>query len=681
VVRLIDRATAPARRITDNFADINNAVSSFDKANKTAAKIDAIADKFDNMGKMGRRAVEGPLSVAASLEEQLSVVQAKSGATAEQLNQIKARARELGANTKHSALEAAGGFEVLSAAGLGVEEQLNTIDPVLTLATAGFVKIDKAAKLNTDTLGAWGLGVEHAAMVTDQLVGAANTSKQTMETLGQSLKYAGPAASEAGAGIAEVLAMQGQLARFGVTGGQAGRGLRAMFKRLQDPTKTGKKMLRRLHVETLDGDGNLRSMGDILADLDRSLDAKFGKGKGGGKRKRIMGELFGSAGADSAAKLMGSAVDGSLQKMVADIESYDAKAAAALAGANTKGAMAEAKSAFEELQIVAGDELLPTATELLKTFTGLARATGAWAQKNTGLVRTVMLLAGGLALIGAVMAPVLKGVAVMVRIAPYIKTAFATLRTGVLLLSASFRTLAASLFANPITWVVAGIVALIAAGYLLWRNWDQVGEFFRGLWDRMPGPVQSALRLITAPIRMLVAGARWLGENWGEVWGWIRETVGGVALYLGARFEQLTGYPADILAVWRPIGEFFSELWEGIASTVTESLGEIVRMFVRVGEEIEDFERSVPEWMTGRDRVVAGGAFEQARAIQAAANGGGYSPQQLAEGASGLASTFGGSLRITLASEDGSTPTIASSESNTGGNSGITLDTGYQGAA
>ena len=41
----------------------------------------------------------------------------------------------------------------------------------------------------------------------------------------------------------------------------------------------------------------------------------------------------------------------------------------------------------------------------------------------------------------------------------------------------------AALLANPITWVVAAIMALIGALYLLYKNWDTVKEGAQALWD------------------------------------------------------------------------------------------------------------------------------------------------------------------------------------------------------
>gem|GEM_PF-5043131 len=40
-----------------------------------------------------------------------------------------------------------------------------------------------------------------------------------------------------------------------------------------------------------------------------------------------------------------------------------------------------------------------------------------------------------------------------------------------------------ALLANPVTWIVVGVIALIAALYLLYKNWDKVAQFLNGAWS------------------------------------------------------------------------------------------------------------------------------------------------------------------------------------------------------
>lgn len=42
-----------------------------------------------------------------------------------------------------------------------------------------------------------------------------------------------------------------------------------------------------------------------------------------------------------------------------------------------------------------------------------------------------------------------------------------------------------AMLANPLTWIIAGIVALIAIGVLLWKNWDTIKEKALELWNNL----------------------------------------------------------------------------------------------------------------------------------------------------------------------------------------------------
>ena len=78
-------------------------------------------------------------------------------------------------------------------------------------------------------------------------------------------------------------------------------------------------------------------------------------------------------------------------------------------------------------------------------------------------------------------------------------------------LIASVWSFTAALLANPITWVVIGIVALIAALILLWQNWDSVTAFLQNAWN-------TACSKITA-------GLEWLKQGFQSIMDWIGEKI------------------------------------------------------------------------------------------------------------------------------------------------------------
>lgn len=78
-------------------------------------------------------------------------------------------------------------------------------------------------------------------------------------------------------------------------------------------------------------------------------------------------------------------------------------------------------------------------------------------------------------------------------------------------LIASVWSFTAALLANPITWVVIGIVALIAALILLWQNWDSVTAFLQNAWD--------------TACSKIMAGLEWLKQGFQSIMDWIGEKI------------------------------------------------------------------------------------------------------------------------------------------------------------
>lgn len=83
----------------------------------------------------------------------------------------------------------------------------------------------------------------------------------------------------------------------------------------------------------------------------------------------------------------------------------------------------------------------------------------------------------------------------------------------------------AAMAANPVTWVVLGIAGLVAAGVLLYRNWDTVREKTSNLWDKL-GEFKGIANIVLGPLDDLIRLAVDLGENWDSTKG-IWENVWG----------------------------------------------------------------------------------------------------------------------------------------------------------
>lgn len=92
----------------------------------------------------------------------VSQIAATMGTTTDQITELEAKARELGANTKFTATEAAEGLNILAQSGLSAEEQIAAVDEVLNLAAAGTLSMENAASYTVGAIKGFGDTMENA---------------------------------------------------------------------------------------------------------------------------------------------------------------------------------------------------------------------------------------------------------------------------------------------------------------------------------------------------------------------------------------------------------------------------------------------------------------------------------------------------------------------------------------
>lgn len=190
------------------------------------------------------------ISGAAEFEEQIARVKAVSGATADEIAQISAKAKELGSKTRYTATQAAQGFEILARAGLSAKEQIAAIQPVLALAQGQSIEMAEAAQYITDAVVIMGGSFEEAGRYADVLAKGASQAATTVPELAKAISYTGQYAKETGMSIEELVAVLDLMANNGVRGERAGTALRNIFAQMQDPASKASQALRELNIDT-----------------------------------------------------------------------------------------------------------------------------------------------------------------------------------------------------------------------------------------------------------------------------------------------------------------------------------------------------------------------------------------------------------------------------------------------
>lgn len=207
------------------------------------------------------RAFTGAVRGAAELQAKLSEVQAVSGATADELEAMRAAAESAGATTKFTATEAADALGNLARSGLNAKSAIAALPSTLALAQAGNLSLADSSSIMTRALAGFGLEAEQAGRVADVLAKGANSANTTVTGLGQALSFAAPTAVSLGLSLEDTVAIIGKFADAGIDAGRAGTALNSILAQFSDPASKFRKELAAAGITTGDFNTALAQLG------------------------------------------------------------------------------------------------------------------------------------------------------------------------------------------------------------------------------------------------------------------------------------------------------------------------------------------------------------------------------------------------------------------------------------
>lgn len=294
---------------------------------------------------------------------------------------------------------------------------------------------------------------------------------------------------------------------------------------------------------------NILKFGDVSEDAYARAVSSINDLGASGKDVAGVSEALGKALADPAAaaallKRQGVLLNDEQKAMIENLSAAGDKAGAqavildALEG--TYGGMAEAaggtlqgnlnklNNAFENLS---GD-LVSSMMPAIEGFVGMLQGLVGWLGANQGVIIAVAAIIG------------------------------VTLVAAFIAWAASIWATTIALLANPITWIILAIIALIAAVVLLVMNWDQVVAFITDIWS-------GFISWITGVIEGFVG---WWNGIWTAVGAWIASVWNGIVAAVRAAwtavYNWLLGAVVGFMSWWNGI-------WKGIGNTIRDVFGAI----------------------------------------------------------------------------------------------------------
>lgn len=403
----------------------------------------------------------------------------------------------------------------------------------------------KATKSTTEEMGslfATGYGIykgayddlsdlEFGEMFSAGIATAVKNYKTSGSEMASAISTLGATATNNNVPLEEQLAILGQL-QTTMSGSEAATKYKSF---LNQATKAGEA----LGLQLTDDNNRLLSTPEIL----EKLKGKYGETIDAVEKKELK-DAFGTDEAVAMIDLLYNNVD-SLTTGVDDLS------ASMKQGSSVTKEMAEAinNTPEQKFQVLKqqihnnveelGNGLLPAVNDTMDKVSGLIKRGGEWISNNQQTVQTIMNIALKLGIFLVVAGSVMGIVGSLGKLFLSMKNTIGIVKTAVMGLNTAF-------LASPVTWVIAGIVALIAIFVVLWNKSEAFRNFWKGLFAQVQNAVQQAWTSIQPALQKL-------GQKLTELW----QAVQGALSALTPLINALTSFTSFVTNVVNAVVALF----------------------------------------------------------------------------------------------------------------------------
>ena len=548
IMRLTDQVTAPLTRIR----------SQMDATAKTSTRLGRTVQTVGkNIGSISSALMPVSAGLVAAgtmaattfmdFDRVITGAGAKAGASAAELEKMRAAATQMGADFPVSATEVAQAMDALAASGFNANQTVALMPSILTSAVASGEGLAQTSQVVTSALNIWGMAQENvgqnAARVADVIQQAANASALSLQDFGIALQYAGAPAAALNVNIEELSTALALIKNRGIDASTAGTSLRSLFTRLSNPPKQAAEAIAQLGLQVTDSAGNFIGLENVISQMRSAM-----QGLNDTQRIALAQAIAGTEGYSALLSLVDTAPE-EYRRMTEEINNAAGSSARQyeIMKNTLSGSVEDMKGSLEALAINFGSVLAPSIRQAAAAIGSIADAINAMSPEQKAMLADIAMgivgftgfafaagkvvsIGGSLVAMYGNIATVLAGHHIRNKLLEYsiigIGRAFTFLRTAALTalprIGAAF-----TLILSPVGLAVAGV---IAAGYLLYRNWDTVKQWITGVLSALSNGFSAAFgmwRAILMTFLNFVASV-FVG-GWNAAWNGLLSVVGYVA--------------------------------------------------------------------------------------------------------------------------------------------------------
>lgn len=429
-------------------------------------------------------------------------------------------------------------------------QQLNKMtEEVAKFAIATDTASDVASNMVSNTVNAFKLPATEVPKLLDAITAASNYSSADVADLGEALSKCSTAAAGANQNVYDTSAALAVLANTGVKGSEAGTGLANIFERMANPANV--ENLTKIGVAVFDAQGKMRSLVDIAADFNEKT-----KGMSDSEKQFISLQTFGGIGARAFNQLAQNAeAYKKQQQQITDSQGAMNQAYEEMnqsLGANLQ----LAKNSGMAILYKIGEKLAPQVKEITDYIVDLSKKIS---RADDGTLDWVISI--GKVVVG--LFAFFKAASTTMSIVSAIAANMKTLRAvfSIIQIAASglfkvliigIRAVATAFLTNPIGLAITAIIVVLM---LLYYNWDTVKDYLIAGWNMLKNAINSVV-------------------NW---------------------------FNGTLVPAWNDginaIGNFFSNLWEGIKAGVSGAVSFIKEGINTIISALNGISFHIPDWV------------------------------------------------------------------------------------
>lgn len=502
-------------------------------------KFKQVGQKMTDVGKSMTTKVTVPIAAAgavaakkfAEVDKTMQLTNKTMGNSKAEADMLNKAMKSAAASSTYGMNDAATASLNFARAGLSAEQAASALAPSMALAAGEGGELDTVSAGLVATINGFHGSFEDASKYADVFANACNNSALDVDSLSKAMSVAAPIFSSAGYSVNDAALYMGVMANNGIEADKAANSLKTGLARLVSPAKEGAEMMDKLGINVTNADGTMKDS----VTIQKELHDAFGK-LSESEQIAAASAIFGKNQMAPWLALINTAPEdvGKLDEALGKNGTAMEMQGAMMSG--FAGSIEQLKSGIDVLAVSFGEALAP----MIQKVVGVIQILVNWFNGLSPQMQTII----------ATIAVVVAAIGPLLIVLGALTSAIGTLMIyGPMIVGAIGAVVAAF---GPIILIIGGV---IAAGILLYKNWDKIkakaqalGKGLKNAWNSIKNSAAAAWDAV----RNKIVAA----------WNKISSTVGG----------KVNAVKAKISGAWSAIKQKTAAAWNAIKQHIIDPI-------------------------------------------------------------------------------------------------------------